>query len=230
MTSSPKINQTQSQEKGFTLVELLIAITIGMFIMAGVLTALTSQNQSYVTQDEVVEMQQNARVAIDLLTRDIRTAGYDPNKLDAGITIAGLNNLSFTREDVDTLAADLETIMYSLFDAYATAVPPANDGIADDLARRVTNAGGNSAGRQVVCENISQLEFRYLDGDGNITADLDEIRTIEVSLLAVVSKPDTTFTNTTTYISAAGTVWGPYNDNFRRRLIITTISCRNLGL
>jgi len=219
-------------DRGFTLVELMIACAIGSIVMGGALIFFNSQNRYYVSQNEVVVMQQNAKIAMDMITRDIRSAGYDPNNLGAGITVAGLNTLSFTRED-DLPANGLETLTYSLFDAFATTAPPGNDGLVDDLALQITLAGGGSAGRQVVAENISRLEFRYLDKDGIVTADLADIRSIQVSILAVVNYHnsfDDIFFNNMTYTSASGTVWGPFNDSLRRRLLITTIQCRNLGL
>jgi type IV pilus assembly protein PilW len=101
----------------------------------------------------------------------------------------------------------------------------------------VTTAAGTSGGRKVVAENISQLEFQYLDENGNVTATLANIRSIQISLLAVAGRPDQNFTNTMTYYPASnptenplGTKWGPFNDNLRRRLLITTVQCRNLGL
>lgn len=219
----------KGKERGFTLVELMIAMAVGGIVMGAVMTSFLSQHRSYLAQDEVVEMQQNARVAMDMLTRDIRSAGYDPNNLGAGITVATPNNLVFTKED-DLPANGLETFDYSLFDAFTFTAPPSNDGLVDDLALQVTSAAGASAGRQVVAENIEQLEFRYLDEDGNVTATLADIRAIQISILAVASNPDQNFTNTMTYTTASGAVWGPYNDNLRRRLLITTVQCRNLGL
>lgn len=215
--------------RGFTLVELMIAMAIGALVMASVMTSFLSQHRSYLAQDDVVEMQQNARVAMDMLTRDIRSAGYDPNNIGAGITTAGANNLVFTRED-DLATNGLQTIFYSLYDAFATATPPANDGLVDDLAVKMTNALGGSAGRQAVAENISKLEFHYLDKDELVTADLGKIRSIQISLLATAGNPDQNFTNTMTYTTASGATWGPFNDKLRRRLFITTINCRNIGL
>ncbi len=214
--------------KGFTIIELLIAILVGSIVMAGVMTAFLSQHKSYIVQDDVVEIQQNVRVSMDLIARDIRSAGYDPNSLGAGITVAGLNSLSFTRDDLLN-PNTLETITYSLYDAFTATIPPANDGLLDDLARQVTDSGGGTAGRQPVVENISQLEFRYLDISGTVTAVLADIRSIEVTILAVARLPDANFTNTMTYTSPSGNTWGsPYGDNLRRRMFTTTIKCRNL--
>ena len=216
------------RNRGFTLVELMIAMALGGILMAAVMTTFMSQHTSYLAQDEVVEMQQNAKVALDMLTRDIRSAGYNPQNIagGAGITAAGNGTeflpLTFTRDDGTGV---LETISYSQFDAYAAAAIP-GDGVVDDLARNMNDGSG----RQVVAENISRLEFRYLDEDGSVTASLPDIRSIQISILAVVSRRDKSFTKTMTYSSASGATWGPYNDNLRRRLLITTIQCRNLGI
>jgi type IV pilus assembly protein PilW len=223
------MNKSSTNSYGFTLVEIMITLVISGIIMSAIYSAYLAQQRTYLAQEQVAEMQQNARVAMDMLARDIRSAGFDPNNLGAGITVAAPGNLVFTRED-DLAANGLESVAYSLFDAFMFTVPPSNDGLVDDLAQQVTTVAGASAGRQVVAENIGQLEFRYLDEDGNVTATLADIRSVQVSILAVASRADQNFTNTMSYTTGSGAAWGPYNDNFRRRMLITTIQCRNMGL
>jgi len=203
-------------------------MAVGGIVMAAVMTSFLSQHKTYLAQDDVVEMQQNARVAMDLLVRDIRSAGFDPNTLGAGITAAGANNLTFTRED-DLAANGLETISYSLFDAFAFTVPPSNDGLNDDLALQVTTAAGTSGGRQAVAENISRLEFRYLDAAGVPTAVLANIRSVQVSIMVQTSRADTNGPSAQTYTTPSGTVWTS-TAGFRSRYLTTTVQCRNLGL
>jgi type IV pilus assembly protein PilW len=219
--------------RGFTLVELMIALAVGGVVMAAVMTAFLSQHRSYLAQDEVVEMQQNARVAMDMMVRDIRSAGYNPNNIVGGVGIIAAGNgtellpLRFTR---DNGAGALETISYSLFDAYATAAPPGNDGLVDDLARQVTvTATGLTAGRQAVAENISNLEFRYLAGDGSVTAVLNDIRSIQVSLMVQTAVADTSPPGIQNYTTPSGAIWAS-TPGFRSRYLTTTIKCRNLGL
>lgn len=226
-------NKLKTNE-GFTLVELLIAMAVGGIVMAAVMTSFLSQHNVYLAQDEVVEMQQNARVAMDMLVRDIQSAGYNPNSLTgAGITTALITaagvapTLTFTRDDG---AGSLETIEYSLFDAYATSTPPSNDGLIDDLARQVTTTSGTTAGRQVIAENISQLEFRYLKDDGTPTNDLALIRSIQASMLVQAAHPDTKSPlPSRTYTTPSGANWAS-TAGFRSRYFTTTIQCRNLGL
>lgn len=222
-------------KKGFTLIELLIAMLVGSMVMAAVMVSFQSQHNTYLAQDEVVEMQQNARVAMDMLVRDIRSAGYDPNSLGAGITTVGITaggvapTLTFTRED-DAAPPGLETISYSLFDAFVSTDPPSNDGLVDDLALQVTTAASGTAGRQVVAENISRLEFLYLDASGNPTAVLDNIRTIQVSIMVQAAMSDTKNPPASkTYTTPSGAVWNS-TAGFRSVFLTTTVQCRNLGL
>jgi prepilin-type N-terminal cleavage/methylation domain-containing protein len=64
------------REKGFTLVELLVAMAISGIVIAAVYTAFITQQKSYTIQDQVAEIQQNARVGLDMIAREVRMAGY----------------------------------------------------------------------------------------------------------------------------------------------------------
>jgi len=211
----------RSSTAGFTLVELMVALAVGTIVMAAVMTAFQAQHKTYLAQGQVVEMQQNARVALDMLELDIRSAGYDPNNLGAGITTAGANNLVFTR---DNGAGALETISYALMDAFMTE--GRNDGVVDDLGRDA----GDGTGLQPVAENISNLEFRYLDANGNATAALADIRSIQVSILAQAARPEINSNpGRDIYTTPLGVQWqAPVG--FWNLYLTTTVNCRNLGL
>jgi len=74
-------------QKGFTLIELLVALVISFILIGGIYGTFTSQQKSYTIQDQVAETQQNARMAMNILLRDIRMTGY--GMPDGGITIGG---------------------------------------------------------------------------------------------------------------------------------------------
>ena len=61
--------------KGFTLVELMIGVALAGIIVAVLFQLLTSQNRTYLIQDDMAEMQQNLRVAIERISRELMTAG-----------------------------------------------------------------------------------------------------------------------------------------------------------
>ncbi len=64
------------QSKGVTLIELLIALVISAILIGGIYRTFIHQQKSYATQEQVADMQQNVRVAINRMIREIRMAGF----------------------------------------------------------------------------------------------------------------------------------------------------------
>ena len=64
---------------GFTIIELLVAIALGLVVMAGLFRVFKVQQDSYVMQDQISAMQQNLRAAMHVITRDLQMAGYYTN-------------------------------------------------------------------------------------------------------------------------------------------------------
>lgn len=63
------------RSRGFTLVELMIAMLLGLLIIAGVISVFLSNKQSYRTNQALGEVQDGSRLAFEMLARDIRQAG-----------------------------------------------------------------------------------------------------------------------------------------------------------
>jgi len=62
--------------KGLTLIELLIALAISAILIAAIYRTFIGQQKTYTVHEQVVDMQQNARVAINRMMREIRMAGF----------------------------------------------------------------------------------------------------------------------------------------------------------
>jgi type IV pilus assembly protein PilW len=62
--------------QGLSLVELMVALTIGLIILAGVSTLFVNSKKTYTTQDRMALLQENARFAMQFLIKDLRLAGY----------------------------------------------------------------------------------------------------------------------------------------------------------
>ena len=225
---------------GFTLIEVMITIVVFSVIITAVYAAHTSQQNTYQVQDKVVEMQQNIRAAMYLTTSDIRMAGYDPlGTTGAGITVALPGRLQLTADlDDNGALGDPEELIDIGFsdavnkDADGDGIPDSDsdgDGVPDAISvgRRIDNSAG---GYQPIAENIQAVEFLYFDSAGAVTAVLGDIRSVQITILARASRSNQKFTNTMTYTTPSGQTWGPYNDNFRRRMLTTNVRCRNLGL
>lgn len=61
---------------GVSLVELMVAIAVGLFLIGGVIQIYLSSKQSYNAQEQLARMQENGRFAMGLVTTDLRRAGY----------------------------------------------------------------------------------------------------------------------------------------------------------
>jgi len=221
------MKNTSNNKSGFTIVELLVAMAISLVVMGSIYSVYRSQQKSYLVQEQVAVMQQNLRAGMTMLTRDIRMAGYNPPlatnpfaTTTLGITSASPNALQFTR--FDPVTTTVETISYALQN--------------NDLFRN--DDGVN----QLVAENIDALNFVYLnqsgtvlddDGDGNVTANIPNISSIQVTMIARTGRADLGYVNSDVYSNQQGTPvfpsdGNPVNDNFRRRALNREIKCRNL--
>jgi prepilin-type N-terminal cleavage/methylation domain-containing protein len=79
--------QSAFNKKGITLIELLVALAISGIVLAGVYQLFISQTRTYAKQDQVVEVQQSVRTAMEILLRDLRMAGFDDDNPSSTISI-----------------------------------------------------------------------------------------------------------------------------------------------
>jgi type IV pilus assembly protein PilW len=64
--------------QGLTLVELLVALALGLFLMGGVISIFVSNQDNFRANEGLSKIQENARFAFEQLSRDIREAGSNP--------------------------------------------------------------------------------------------------------------------------------------------------------
>ena len=175
-------------QKGFSLLEMLIASAIFFSFMTGMATLYSRGHKTYTRGQNKIEVQQSARVAMDSIATELRMAGYDPSGATAGVE----NPTPLLLADEDTLEflTDLD-----------------GDGVTDRVVYRLEdhglvrevgswNGSAFSVGESgVLADGVTALEFEYYDGtapDGNelgapiLGSDLAEIRRIVVTLEATV--------------------------------------------
>ncbi|HSB96630.1 MAG TPA: prepilin-type N-terminal cleavage/methylation domain-containing protein, partial [Spongiibacteraceae bacterium] len=66
---------SQRRARGFSLIELMVAMVIALIVLAGVLSSFLASKQAYLYNQEVAFIQENARYAAAYLSADIREAG-----------------------------------------------------------------------------------------------------------------------------------------------------------
>ena len=85
--------RVRGEQQGFTLIEILIALLIGVFLLAALLTIVQANRRVYGDQSQLAQLQDSERMALTLMTDVIQMAGYFPNPtqntLDGSLTQAG---------------------------------------------------------------------------------------------------------------------------------------------
>jgi len=157
-------------QKGFTLVEILVALAIGGIVMAAAYSMYISQQKAYQITEQVSALQQNLRSAMYFLERDLRMAGYNPTKAsiyfgftDLTLPSPGLFTFGMDTSENGVLDTD-ETFTYSL--------------VGNNLRR---TSGGVS---QTIADNISDISLTWFNRDGGTPANPSEARRVQVTLTA----------------------------------------------
>jgi len=88
--------------KGFSIIEFLLAISLGAMLIAGVATVYLSNKNTYVVQEGLARLQENGRYANYLLSRELRMAGYQGCTNQSQITVVNLINSPTTMTNFST--------------------------------------------------------------------------------------------------------------------------------
>lgn len=71
-------NNKFSRAKGFTLIELMVALLLGLLVLAAAGSIFLSNRRVYGSTEAVSRIQENQRAAFEMMARDIREAGMNP--------------------------------------------------------------------------------------------------------------------------------------------------------
>ena len=69
-------NMFSTSQQGFSVVELMIALVLGLVLMGGAIQVFISSKKSYNLNEEMSWIQENARFAVTFMAEDLRMAGY----------------------------------------------------------------------------------------------------------------------------------------------------------
>ena len=212
--------KTGKKNKGFTLIELMIALAIAAIALTGIYGAFQAQVKANTTQEVVVDIQQNLRTAMYFLQRSVRMAGYgagggfvnDFTAMDAPFDASGATrsatSIAFTADFDDDGEID-------------GSPASSTDAVDDELIAYRFNAAANTLQKYTpstntwddIAEKIQSVNFRYLDADFNAAAGLADIRSVEITITAQ-NVQDLT-------VQAA---------NKTAQTLTAQVQCRNIGL
>jgi len=64
------------RQSGFSIIELLVAVTLGLFLMTALVEVLLSGNRSFTSANHLSRLQENGRIATSMIVTDLKRAGY----------------------------------------------------------------------------------------------------------------------------------------------------------
>jgi type IV pilus assembly protein PilW len=162
----------QNQQKGLSIVELMIALTLSLILLAGVIQVFLSTRQTYQTNEVISRMQENGRFALDFMTRSVRLGGYlDPSSalpkpagIEGGCSVIANDIPHCTVNGVGT-ASDTLAVAYQVPED-----PTDNNKRRDCAGKELTGANIEKVLVNVFfVENGSLKCSSYLKGNGSFS-------------------------------------------------------------
>lgn len=148
---------------GFTMVELLVAMTLGLLLTIVIGQVFLTSKESYRTTEDLSRLQENARFAVSALTRIVRMAAFstDPNAIKSAVfplatapALAGVNGAG--------TAADEITVRYQ-----GSGAPAADDTILDCHGNAV-KGGDLAVGRYYLAAGADGASALFCDNTGTV--------------------------------------------------------------
>lgn len=203
-------------KKGFTLVEILIAASVGLIVLGAIYASMNIGQRSSVNVERKVVAQQNARAGLGIMAMEIRMAsfnpGFAPNSFWCDPGTCNTPPVSQAYKGIQEATANSITVEMDLNGDQIIGPPQSNEIIRYNYdtgnlrITRETNCGGaqaflgNVAGQRevrVVNAAAGISLFRYYDVNGNelvpgtdLPADIPEIRSVRITLVVDTEEID----------------------------------------
>jgi hypothetical protein len=179
-----------TNERGFTLVEFLIAALITTSVLGGTVMLASQLQQAYTTQLDDVTVEEEARFSLDWIEQALRNTGSNPYD----ITAAGCAAATFTPIEMDPDGDGLDDDIRihadvsppnGLLGGAAGVCADANEDLTiayDDANMAITKRDNNLDMAAVTMTEpvITSLVFEYLDSSRNVTANPNAVTYVRV--------------------------------------------------
>ena len=169
MMTNKHPQKLHKRQQGLTLIEIMVAVTISLFLMGGVIQIFMGSKQTYRLQDAAARVQESGRFAINFLVKDIRMADFWGCQGNFPNVNNHLNNSASN-------PFDLSEGGISGTDSGDDTVPDTLNlfgGVSSGIGINATNV--NAASFQLTTVNHGLADFDYILATDCETADLLEV-------------------------------------------------------
>jgi type IV pilus assembly protein PilW len=210
-TSTRSDRVSPPNTRGFTLVELMVSIVIGLFLIAGLLTLVQAMKRTTTSQSGLSQLQDNERMAMSLVTDVIQSSGYFILPLSQSAQTSFPPVAAYNWAGPPTAATDA-------FTSSAQSIAGSTGAASDTITVRywttgtdkVINCTGNPAAAQAVFVNTFSIDANgnlqcLLVTNGTVAAPVPLIGGLKsmTILYGVVSNTSVNTNSVDTYLTAA---------------------------
>jgi len=179
---------------GFTLMELLVSMSIGMVVLAALAKTFTVQSRQNTAEEQVAQMQGNARAALDLMVREIQMAKYNP----AGTAFSSAYGVTYSASQLEVKADMNGDGTISTSSGSVEDIIYARDAVNNYITRKL----GSTGTAEIVADNITAFTFAYYDANGSAvtsSGNSGNIRKVTINITARTAKSDPSYTSNSGY-------------------------------
>jgi prepilin-type N-terminal cleavage/methylation domain-containing protein len=187
-------SEFMSNERGYTLAEMLVVCAIVGLVMASLLGLVITGQKAFWYGTTQVDAQQTARVAVERMVKEIREAGYYP-QTPTPITTGACATIICYAYNFDAIASGPTSTSLTLqYDWNGDGVSASSGKVNDPVLcatgttcrgeRIIYSYSSGALTRQEIASGISSLAFTYMAADGTVTSAPTDIRIIGVTVTA----------------------------------------------
>ena len=235
-------HQDFNLERGFSLMEVLISMSVFTIVMFAVYSTYVSGAGTYAKGDMKADIHQNTRGSMELMVREIRLAGYFPENFPFIMPpgpptgCGALVGISNAQPTTITICSDIDGDNSSELVTYTWVGDTNGDNVVDpgenEIRRQVTDDTGLQP-QEVIAFNISAFQLSYRDPTNTLINPVPGVCGDNINPPCDIGRVIVTMTGSEP-VSQSAAIGGrspsPFATRVRNYQLVTDVRPRNLGL